>query len=460
MYIHCTSLRKRTIPNTRTMKEDKQSRREFVKQSSLLAGGLVAAPFLSHAGGYFNSVDDTIKIALVGCGGRGTGAAMQAMLTKQNVKLVAMADAFRDRLDSAYAALTDENSEEGNVKAKVAVPEANKFVGFDAYQKAIALADVVILTTPPGFRPIHFEEAIRQGKHVFMEKPVATDPAGIQRVLRAAEEAKKKKLNVVVGLQRHYQNSYRELFKRVKDGMIGEITSGQVWWNNDGVWVNMRKPGQTEMEYQMRNWYYFNWLCGDHINEQHIHNLDVMNWFKGDYPVKAFGLGGRQVRTGKEYGEIYDHHYVEYHYADGTILNSQCRHIKGTYAIVDEMFVGTKGVVKCGAAEITNKGKALYKYDRKNENNPYQTEHDELFAAIAKGEYKFADAENGAKSTLTAIMGRMATYSGQVIEWDKALNSGLSIMPTTFAWDADMPVKPDANGFYPVATPGVTRYFS
>jgi predicted dehydrogenase len=442
------------------MKEDKQSRREFVKQSSLLAGGLVAAPFLSHAGGYFNSVDDTIKIALVGCGGRGTGAAMQAMLTKQNVKLVAMADAFRDRLDSAYAALTDENSEEGNVKAKVAVPEANKFVGFDAYQKAIALADVVILTTPPGFRPIHFEEAIRQGKHVFMEKPVATDPAGIQRVLRAAEEAKKKKLNVVVGLQRHYQNSYRELLKRVKDGMIGEITSGQVWWNNDGVWVNMRKPGQTEMEYQMRNWYYFNWLCGDHINEQHIHNIDVMNWFKGDYPVKAFGLGGRQVRTGKEYGEIYDHHYVEYHYADGTILNSQCRHIKGTYAIVDEMLVGTKGVVKCGAAEITSKGKALYKYDRKNENNPYQTEHDELFAAIAKGEYKFADAENGAKSTLTAIMGRMATYSGQVIEWDKTLNSGLSIMPTTFAWDADMPVKPDANGFYPIATPGVTRYFS
>jgi predicted dehydrogenase len=442
------------------MKEDKQSRREFVKQSSLLAGGLVAAPFLSHAGGYFNSVDDTIKIALVGCGGRGTGAAMQAMLTKQNVKLVAMADAFRDRLDSAYAALTDENSEEGNVKAKVAVPEANKFVGFDAYQKAIALADVVILTTPPGFRPIHFEEAIRQGKHVFMEKPVATDPAGIQRVLRAAEEAKKKKLNVVVGLQRHYQNSYRELYKRVKDGMIGEITSGQVWWNNDGVWVNMRKPGQTEMEYQMRNWYYFNWLCGDHINEQHIHNIDVMNWFKGDYPVKAFGLGGRQVRTGKEYGEIYDHHYVEYHYADGTILNSQCRHIKGTYAIVDEMLVGTKGVVKCGAAEITSKGKALYKYDRKNENNPYQTEHDELFAAIAKGEYKFADAENGAKSTLTAIMGRMATYSGQVIEWDKTLNSGLSIMPTTFAWDADMPVKPDANGFYPIATPGVTRYFS
>jgi predicted dehydrogenase len=264
----------------------------------------------------------------------------------------------------------------------------------------------------------------------------------------------------VVGLQRHYQNSYRELFKRVKDGMIGEITSGQVWWNNEGVWVKMREPSQTEMEYQMRNWYYFNWLCGDHINEQHIHNIDVMNWFKGSYPVKAQGMGGRQVRTGKEYGEIYDHHFVEYHYADGTVLNSQCRHIKGTYSIVDEMFTGTKGVVKCGAAEIQSKGKVLYKYDKAGENNPYQTEHDELFAAIAKGEYKFADAENGARSTLTAIMGRMATYSGQVMEWDKVLNSGISLQPATYAWDADMPVKPDANGFYPVATPGVTKYFS
>jgi predicted dehydrogenase len=242
--------------------------------------------------------------------------------------------------------------------------------------------------------------------------------------------------------------------------MIGEITSGQVWWNNDGVWVKMRQAGQTEMEYQMRNWYYFNWLCGDHINEQHIHNIDVMNWFKGSYPVKAQGMGGRQVRTGKEFGEIYDHHYVEFHYADGTILNSQCRHQKGTYAKVDEMFVGTKGVVKCGAAEITNKDKSLYKYDKKNENDPYQTEHDELFAAIAKGEYKFMDAYNGARSTLTAIIGRMATYSGEVIEWDKTLNSGINIQPVKYAFDATPPVLPDANGFYPIATPGVTKYFS
>jgi len=443
------------------MKHEKstQSRREFVKQTTLAAGGLMAMPLVSEAG-FFNSVDDTIKVALVGCGGRGTGAAMQALLTKQNVKLVAMADAFRDRLDECYNFLSDADNEEGNVRDKVVVNESTKFVGFDGYLKAIPLADVVILTTPPGFRPLHFAEAIRLGKHVFMEKPVATDPAGVKKVLEAAEEAKKKKLNVVVGLQRHYQNSYRELYKRVQDGMIGEITSGQAWWNNDGVWVKHRQPGQTEMEYQMRNWYYFNWLCGDHITEQHIHNIDVMNWFKGAYPVKAQGMGGRQVRTGKEFGEIYDHHFVEFHYADGTVLNSQCRHIKGTYAIVDEMIVGTKGVVKCGAAEISARGKSMYKFDKAQENNPYQTEHDELFAAIAKGEYKFADAENGAKATLTSIMGRMATYSGQVVEWDKTLNSGLSIQPARYAWDAPPPVLPDENGFYPIATPGVTRYFS
>jgi predicted dehydrogenase len=433
------------------------SRRDFVKNSAIATGGLMAMPFLSNAG-YFTSMDNTIKVALIGCGGRGTGAAMQALLTKQNVKLVAMADAFRDRLDDCFNALTDENSDEGNVKAKITVTEETKFVGFDAYKKAIPLADVVILATPPGFRPIHFAEAIKQGKHVFMEKPVATDPAGVQKVLAAAAEAKTKKLNVVVGLQRHYQNSYRELYKRVQDGMIGEITSAQAWWNNDGVWVKMRQPGQTEMEYQMRNWYYFNWLCGDHINEQHIHNIDVVNWFKGAYPVRAQGMGGRQVRTGKEYGEIFDHHYVEFEYADGSILNSQCRHIKGTYAKVDELLVGTKGSVKCGAAEISSKGKSLYKYDKKGENNPYQTEHDELFAAVAKGEYKFADAENGAKSTMTAIMGRLATYTGEVIDWDKALNSGINIMPSTFAWDAQPPIKPDANGFYPVATPGVTKF--
>ena len=437
------------------------SRRDFIKQGSILAGGLLAAPLLSNAN-YFSGADDVIKIALIGCGGRGTGAATQALLSKQNVKLVAMADAFRDNLDTCFKDLNSEEISEstngrGNLKGKIDVPEERKFTGFDGYLKAIALADVVLLATPPGFRPIHFAEAVKQGKHIFMEKPVATDPAGIQKVLEAAAIAKEKKLNVVVGLQRHYQNSYRELYKR-KD-LIGDITSAQAWWNNDGVWVRPRKYNQTEMEYQMRNWYYFNWLCGDHINEQHIHNIDAVNWFKGGYPVKAQGLGGRQVRKGKDHGEIFDHHYVEFTYADGSILNSQCRHIPGTMSKVDELLIGTKGKIQAGDANIIDSiGKVLYQFDKTKENNPYQTEHDELFAAIAKGEYKFADAENGAKSTMTSILGRMATYSGQVVDWDKAINCGLNLHPKEYDWNALPPVIPNADGFYPVAVPGVTKY--
>ena len=444
------------------MKTKRESRREFVKKSSMVAGSIMAMPLVSDASFFNSSADDTIKIALIGCGGRGTGAATQALLTKQNVKLVAMADAFRDRLDGSLKNLQEELVEslgEAAAKKKIEVKEENKFAGFDAYKKAIPLADVIILTTPPGFRPIHFEEAIRLGKHVFMEKPVATDPVGIKKVLETAQLAKQKKLNVVVGLQRHYQNSYREIYKKYQEGLVGEFVSAQAWWNNEGVWVNMRKPEQTEMEYQMRNWYYFNWLCGDHITEQHIHNIDVINWFKGGYPVKAQGMGGREVRTGKEFGEIFDHHYVEFQYEDGSILNSQCRHIKGTMSKVDEQILGTKGSIYFGAKKMTDrKGNVVFQYEKEKENNPYQTEHDELFAALAKGEYKFADAENGANSTMTSILGRMATYSGQVVEWDKALNSGLNLQPDKYDWSAMPKVLPDANGFYPVAVPGVTKY--
>ena len=432
-------------------------RRDFVKQGSMLAGAIAAAPLISNAN-FFSGSDDVIKVAVIGCGGRGTGAAVQALMSKQNVKIVAMADAFKDRLDECYKNVVGELANAGaGTKGTLDVPEERKFVGFDGYLKAIPLADVVILATPPGFRPIHFEEAVKQGKHIFMEKPVATDPAGVQRVLAAAKIAKQKKLNVVVGLQRHYQDSYRALF--AKKDMIGDITSMQAWWNNDGVWTRPRKAGQTEMEYQMRNWYYFVWLCGDHITEQHIHNLDVINWFKKGYPVKAQGFGGREVRKSKEHGEIFDHHYVEFHYADGSILNSQCRHMPGTSSKVDELLVGTKGKIYCDAARITDlRGKTIFQFDKSKERNPYQTEHDELFAAIAKGEYKYADAENGAYSTMTSILGRMATYSGQVIDWDKAINSGLNLHPSVYAFDAAAPVNPGPDGFYPVPVPGVTKY--
>ena len=292
-----------------------------------------------------------------------------------------------------------------------------------------------------------------------MEKPVATDSVGVRKVLAAAEIAKQKKLNVVVGLQRHYQTNYREAIKRIKDGAIGDIVGGSVYWISEGVWHNPRKAGQTEMEYQMRNWYYFNWLCGDHINEQHIHNIDVANWVKGGYPVSAQGTGGRQVRNTKEDGEIFDHHIVDFTYGDGSLINSQCRHYEGTFSKVDEQFLGSKGHIDSFGRNTVLKGydgKILFAHDSKNDPNPYQVEHDELFAAISKGEYKFADAENGAKSTMTAIMGRMATYSGKTIKWEEALNSTINLFPEKLAFDALPKLLPNADGYYPIAVPGKT----
>ncbi|MEZ4702740.1 MAG: Gfo/Idh/MocA family oxidoreductase [Rhodothermales bacterium] len=424
------------------------SRRQFVQATAAATAGLMASGNFAFAQGA-----DVIRIGLVGCGGRGTGAAVQALSTTQNVRLVAMGDAFRDRLDDSLKNI-DEAIDD---KTRIAVPEDARFTGFDAYKDVISRCDVVILTTPPGFRPIHFAAAVDAGKHVFMEKPVATDAPGIRSVLATAEIAKQKKLNVVVGLQRHYQHVYREWVKRIHDGAIGDITSSRVYWNSDGVWVRPRKPGQTEMEYQMRNWYYFNWLCGDHINEQHIHNIDVGNWVKQAYPVRAQGMGGRQVRTGKEYGEIFDHHFVEYEYADGSRMYSQCRHIQGTMSRVTEAFQGTDGSAPRPGLLLTQSGHTIWEYDDKNDPNPYQVEHDELFEAIANGDCKYMDAERGAYSTMTALLGRMATYSGQVIEWNDALNSNLSLMPKKFAWDAPPPVLPDADGYYPVAVPGKTQ---
>jgi len=456
------------MSKTKRKKTTAQGRRDFVKTSTLAAGGALLVPNMLAAKAHISG-DDTIKIALIGCGGRGTGAVTQALSTKENVRLVAMADAFRDRLDDCYKNITADNVSDwsgtsGNFNDRIQVPEEHKFAGFDAYLKVIPLADVVILTTPPGFRPIHFEEAIRQNKQVFMEKPVATDAPGIRRVLAAAKEAKKKKLNVVVGLQRHYQSRYRKWVEMMQAGAIGDIVTSRVYWENDGVWVRTReeytkRAGRplTEMEYQMRNWYYFTWLCGDHISEQHIHNLDVGNWVKNAYPVRAQGMGGRQVRIGPDFGEIFDHHFVEYEYEDGSRMISQCRHQPGTMSRVTEAFQGTNGSAPKPGVLLTRSGHEIFKHDGRNDPNPYQVEHDELFAAIAKGEYRYADAENGARATMTSILGRMATYSGKMIEWDEAINSELSLMPATFTWDTTPPVLPDENGMYACAIPGKTK---
>ncbi len=385
------------------------------------------APSFLVPGAYAAPANE-LKLAVIGCGGRGTGAVFQAFETGHPIKLVAMADAFQDRLDSSYKAIFDKYG-----KDKVDVPVEKRFVGFDGYKKAMAEADVVILAAPPGFRPSHFEEAVNQGKQIFAEKPMATDAAGIRKVLAAAEVAKTKKLNVVVGLQRHYQSNYREVMKRVHNGDLGEIVGGQVYWNDGGVWVRERKPGQTEMEFFSKN----------------------------AYPIKAEGTGGRAVRTGKDHGEIFDHHVLTFTYADGSVIHSECRHFPGAANRVDETFQGTKGKVFLSAGNhgiMTDwKGNALYTHDRENQPNPYQVEHDELWATLVKGEYKFADAENAAKSTLTAIMGRYATYSGKVLTWDEALNGSVDLFPDTLAWDAMPKVLPGSDGYYPYAIPGKTK---
>lgn len=431
-------------------------RRKFVKSTAAIGGtGLLLGNFPLQAMVH-NSVNDVIRIAMIGCGGRCTGAAIQALSTKQNVRLVAMADAFADRIEESIKAIKKEIDDTGMDKSRFGVTPDTQFVGFDAYKKVLPLCDVVLIATPPGFRPIHFEEAVKQGKQIFMEKPVATDAVGVRRVLAAAQIAKEKKLNVVVGLQRHYQKIYQRWVEALQGGAIGDITASRVYWNDAGVWVRPRQANQTEMEYQMRNWYYFNWLCGDHINEQHIHNLDVGNWVKQAYPVNAKGMGGRQVRTGKEYGEIYDHFTTEYTYADGSKMYSQCRHIKGCLNSVTEEFDGTAGIAPKPGLIQTRKGFTLLKHDDKSDPNPYQAEHDVLFDAISKGEYKFADAENGAKATLTAIMGRMASYSGQLIEWDKALNSNINLQPEAYTWTTKPRSLPDKDGFYEIPMPGKT----
>ncbi|HTN01379.1 MAG TPA: Gfo/Idh/MocA family oxidoreductase [Planctomycetaceae bacterium] len=428
------------------------SRRDFLKTSSVAAVGAGLAQ-ISLQSSVYASGDDSVKIGLIGAGGRGTGAASQALSVAPNAKLTAVGDIFEN---AAQVAASNIKGAIGDKASRVTVTPETTFSGFDAYKKVIESGvHLVILATPPGFRPIHFEYAVNAGKHVFMEKPVAVDSVGVRMVLAANEIAKQKKLKVGVGLQRHHQVGYLETIQRLKDGAIGDILALRVYWNGGGVWdprVSWEKK-TSEMEYQIKNWYYYNWLSGDHINEQHIHNLDVGCWVKGKYPVKCNGMGGRQFRTDKKYGEIFDHHYVEYEFDDGTIMYSQCRHIPNCWNSVSEHAHGSKGTVDISGYKID--GAEKWRYRGPNP-NPYQVEHDDLHAAIRSGA-EYNEGDNGAYSTMTAIMGRDATYSGQVINWDDAMKSEISLMPKVFSFDADPPVKADAEGRYPVPMPGQTK---
>ncbi len=435
-----------------TTDKTETSRRNFIKSSSaIVASGAMTGSLgisrTAHAAG-----SDVIKIGLIGCGGRGTGAAVQAMNTEGPTKLVAMADAFGDRLQQAYRSI------KGKHKGKVDVPKDRQFTGFGAYKQVLAAdVDLVILATPPGFRPLHFEAAVTAGKHVFMEKPVAVDAPGVRRVLAAGQAAKDKNLAVGVGLQRRHESVYRETIARLQDGAIGDIILMRAYWNSGGVWTRPRVEGQTEMEYQMRNWYYFNWLCGDHICEQHIHNLDVINWLKNGYPVTAQGQGGREVRNGKDNGQIFDHHFIEFTYEDDSKLFSQCRHIRNCWNNVSEYAHGAGGSSNIGSGRILDPAKEqIFRSD--GARGGHQQEHHDLFADLRAGR-RPNEAEYGAKSTMTAIFGRMATYGGKQISWEDAIHSETSLadVDSYESFQDAAPVQPDEHGDYPVPVPGMTR---
>jgi predicted dehydrogenase len=417
------------------------TRRDFFKVTAG-AAALAAVPAVHAAGG------DLLRVGLVGCGGRGTGAAAQALRADKNVKLVAMADAFEDRLHQSLATLQGTE----DIAAKVDVKPDARCVGFDGYKEVIARSDVVLLCTPPHFRPIHLRAAVEAGRHVFAEKPVAVDAPGVRAVLAACEEARKKGLSVASGLCLRSDNGFRETVKRLHDGAIGEVVALQANDYRSGRWAKPRRPDWSDMTYQMRNWYNFTWLSGDFNVEQHVHFLDVCSWvMRGEYPVKAVGLGGRQVLTGPEYGHIYDHFSVVYEYANGAKLFSNCRQQPKCHNDMSAQVAGTKGRAelserKNGHAIKTAGGEWHYTGPA---NEMYQAEHDELFAAIRAGK-PINNGEYMAKSTLLAIMGRMAAYTGQLVTWERALHSREDLSPPRYDWDVTLPDPP-------VATPGKTR---
>jgi predicted dehydrogenase len=436
------------------------SRRDFIRASSaLVAGGAVAGSLSlsrsAHAGGA-----DTIRIGLIGCGGRGTGAAVDAIRgSGGTAKIVAMADVFDDQLQKSLRSLK-------SLGEAFDVPKERQFTGFDGYQKVLETeVDLVILATPPGFRPLHYDAAVKAGKHIFMEKPVAVDAPGVRKVLAATEESKKKNLLVQVGLQRRHEAKYIETIKLIQDGIIGDIILARAYWNGQTPWVRRRQENATELEYQMRNWYYFNWICGDHIVEQHIHNLDVINWVMNGYPVRGQGQGGCQVRKGKDYGETFDHHFIEFTYANGATMLSQCRHIPNCWNSVSEHVHGTKGYADISGSKIYDlSGKMLHNFARLGSDGKggggsgHQYEHVDLFRDLRSGKTP-NEGEYGALSTMTSIMGRMCTYSGAQLTWEEAINSNIVISPveklTSFNDEAF--VKPDADGFYALPVPGVTK---
>lgn len=422
------------------------TRRTFLKTTGGALAAGTAAPGLAAMSNPHVAGEDLIRVGLIGCGGRGTGAATQALNADDNVKLVAMGDAFGDRLTSSLERI--QRSPE--LAAKVDVPPERQFVGFDAYKDVIANVDVVLLTTPPHFRPAHLKEVIDQGKHCFVEKPVAVDAPGIRSIIETCKQAKEKNLSIVSGLCYRYHHGRRAILNEIHEGRIGDIVALHVDYVTGALWSHPRQQAWSDMEYQMRNWLYYTWLSGDHIAEQHIHSLDVMAWAMQDkYPTSAYSLGGRQVRTEPIFGHIYDHFANIYEWDSGVKGFSYCRQQKQCFRQTNDFVLGSKGRANVFRHQIEGPNEwSLGRLPRGH--NMYQNEHDEMFAAIRAGNPINDNGDYMWRSTLMAIMGRMAAYTGQRITWDQALASEENLSPRSYEWG---PIAtPD------VALPGITQF--
>lgn len=428
------------------------SRRDFIRTSSLLVAGGLGMARTAHAHG-----SDVIRVGLVGCGTRGTSAAIQVLNTTSGpVRLTAIGDVFGDRLQAAYRQIRSQHAE------KLNLPPERRCVGLDACQRVLQSdVDLVILATPPGFRPQHFQAAVTAGKHVFLEKPVAVDVPGVRRVLESAAEAQRKHLAVAVGLQRRHEPAYRETIAQLQSGRIGDPITLRVYWNGGGVESRPRQPQQSELEYQLRNWYYFTWLSGDHIVEQHVHNLDVANWLLQEFPTEVNAQGGREVRKrtgdeGLDYGQIFDHFFCEYAYPGGARLFSQSRHIRNCWNRVSEHVDAARGHADISGGKIYDRTGQLVWRSIAPRAGHQQQMHD-LVADLRAGNLPH-EGEYAAQSTLSAILGRQAAYSGQSIRWDRALASNLSLANTDAlaTLDSPPPILPDRQGDYPVPVPGRT----
>ena len=420
---------------------DRVTRRDFVKGGSAATAALLAGcggssvlpeqiPMV-HAGGQ----EPTLKIGLIGCGGRGTGAAENCLSAAPNVQIIAMADMFKDRLDNSRKLL----SEKDGYKVK----DDLTFTGFDAHKRILDTPiDMVLLATPPGFRPIHFASAVEAGKHVFMEKPCAVDPVGVRKVIETGEKARAKKLAVLPGTQYRHQVSFVETVKRVHGGQIGDIRAGRAYYNSGTLWDKPRGKGMTEMEWQLRNWLYFDWLSGDQPVEQHIHTIDVTDWVMNAHPVRAVATGGRQVRTGDKFGNVYDHFTIDYEYPGGVHVMSMCRQMANVSNHVGAYFEGTKGNVAVYQASIKGIGGAPdWKFDGEiSIGKAYVQEHTDLIASIRKNQ-PVNEARRIAETTLTAIMGREAAYTGKTVTWDEMTKSDLDLSPEKYEM-GDNPVRP------------------